>query len=126
MKVTIKQEKQFKKRRTILFTTSIAATILIVAVIVGMRTKEIRTAYNYNEVGQYYVDVTEGITLWDIAQEISTEKQDVRKTIEIIKELNNIKDNTITKSQLIDIPIFVNWEHEEQNKVNNIIQQYNT
>lgn len=108
MKVTIKQEKQFKKRRTILFTTSIAATILIVAVIVGMRTKEIRTAYNYNEVGQYYVDVTEGITLWDIAQEISTEKQDVRKTIEIIKELNNIKDNTITKSQLIDIPIFVN------------------
>ena len=50
------------------------------------------------------VTVHKGDTLWSIAKEYGNDNQDVRKTIDEIKEMNHMQNSTLISGQSIKIP----------------------
>lgn len=76
-----------------------AAIILVLAVFCGGN----KQAYAYEDTVTYFVE--QGDTLWTIARRYSTEKQDVRRVIDIIEEINDCS-SSIYPGDALDIPVF--------------------
>lgn len=62
-----------------------------------------KAPYEYTETTTYWVEP--GDTLWRIAREYSTDRQDVRRVIDIIEDLNNCTA-TIYPGQSLTVPVF--------------------
>ena len=59
--------------------------------------------YAYEDTTTYWVE--QGDTLWRIAREYSTNKQDVRRVIDIIEQLNDCS-SVIYPGQCLTVPVF--------------------
>lgn len=75
----------------------------VVVFLVWSFTAADKAAYEYTETTTYWVE--QGDTLWTIARHYSTDRQDVRRVIDIIEEVNDC-DATIYPGQLLTIPVF--------------------
>lgn len=69
----------------------------------------------------YFIDtghwvVSEGETLWDIAELHSNGQHDTRKVIEIIKELSNKDSSMIYPNEILIVPLFENmdWTYHKE------------
>lgn len=62
-----------------------------------------KAAYEYTETTICWVE--QGDTLWKIARDYSTEKQDVRRVIDIIEKMNDC-GATIYPGQCLIVPVF--------------------
>lgn len=80
---------------------TLALVIMALALIVGTLTAP--DPYAYDETVPHWVE--QGETLWGIARKYSTPKQDVRKVVTLIEEMNNCTA-TIYPDQLLYIPVF--------------------
>lgn len=79
---------------------SIAATITILVKLTAAVATE---KYVYENT--VYYEVEQGDTLWTIASRYTTNKQDVRRVIDIIKDINEC-DSTIYPGEWLEIPDF--------------------
>lgn len=60
----------------------------------------------HNDTQYLPVQVQEGDTVWQIASEISDNKTDVRQTVEVIMNRNNLSNNAdIHPGQTIEVPV---------------------
>lgn len=62
-----------------------------------------RSTYEYTDTTLYWVE--QGDTLWKIARDYSTDRQDVRRVIDIIEDLNDCTA-TIYPGQCLTVPVF--------------------
>lgn len=62
-------------------------------------------AYDYEETVTYVVQ--QGDTLWTIARKYSSQRQDVRKVIELIEDINDC-GAVIFPNDSIEVPLFTN------------------
>lgn len=74
-----------------------------VALIIWLFMASDATTYHYETTTTYWVE--SGDTLWRIAREYSTERQDVRRVIDIIEDLNDCTA-TIYPGQCLTVPVF--------------------
>lgn len=81
----------------------IIISMAVVAGMVWMFVSADRAAYEYTATTTYWVE--QGDTLWKIAREYSTDKQDVRRVIDIIEELNDT-GATIYPGDCLTVPVF--------------------
>lgn len=81
----------------------VLACIGSLTLIVGMFVASDRNTYAYDETLDYWVE--QGDTLWKIAREYSTPRQDVRRVIQIIEEESDCTA-TIYPGQHLTIPVF--------------------
>lgn len=80
-----------------------AAVVVIFVGIVRLAISSDAAKYEYEHT--VYYEVEQGDTLWTIASKYTVEKQDVRRVIEIIKNLNNC-DSSIYPGDWLEIPDF--------------------
>ena len=104
------------KRR---FITAISLMIMLVSMIAMLIVNAtINNPYLYIDTDYWHV--SNGDTLWGIAELHSNDQHDTRKVIEIIKELNNKTNSTIYAGETLVVPLFenMNWTyHNEYDKI---------
>ncbi len=74
--------------------------ILLIVMIIG---KPVSLAYSNRYNDYIEIEVNKGDTLWSIAKEYGSEKQDIRKTIYYLKKENNLKSSYIYIGQILKI-----------------------
>lgn len=61
----------------------------------------------YNNIVEYEtVNVTQGDTLWNIAREYISEKEDIRDYIYMIRKVNNLESANIHPGDQLLIPVY--------------------
>lgn len=90
----------------------IMTAILVIGLIAfGIMSHYESEVYDYSNTTTWAVE--NGDTLWDIAKEYSNNTHDVRKTIEIIKELNGGLTSELKPSTIINVPLYDNMTTEK-------------
>lgn len=93
--------KKRRPRNRFSLTLAIVLCIAAAVIILGAFTKD--DPYEYNQTVAYWVEP--GDTLWGIAREYSTPRQDVRKVVTLIENVNNCTA-TIHPGDMLIIPVF--------------------
>lgn len=84
-------------------TVMLAAIVAVITFGVWLFISSDKQTYSYEDTTTYWVE--EGDTLWRIAREYSTERQDIRRVIDIIEDINDC-NATIYPGQMLTVPVF--------------------
>ena len=97
--------KRYRIKSRTRFTIFIIVMILIAMSIIGYITG-INTAHGSTMEQYATVEITNGDTLWSIADEYAPEGTDLREFIYEIKELNGLDTSNIMIGQVIRVPMY--------------------
>lgn len=100
--LNIKSNKSKKRKsRTSIFITMVLVILffLMVSAINNM------SAYGDGEQQFTYLIIQTGDTLWDIASEYSPKGMDIRETIMLIKEENNLVSDHLVSGDFLKVPV---------------------
>ena len=97
-----------KRRRRLLLGTRptaaiVTAVMLVTLAIILSSLFPGRRSYDFSETTLYIVE--SGDTLWGIAEAHSTNRQDTRKVVEILRQLNGVTAD-IRPGQCLFVPVF--------------------
>lgn len=92
-------------RFTLFLTIFILAIIIIFTGITGIGSMD-SSAELLSENQYHQITIDYGDNLWEIAEDYSPEKTDIRKFIYEIKKINNIDENDIIPGKKLLIPIY--------------------
>ena len=84
----------------------IVGCVLAIAFLIIVPYKASQQVYAYEETVTYYVE--QGDTLWTIARQYATEKQDIREVIQIIEDIKEFTAN-IYPAFARAIPFLIYW-----------------
>lgn len=92
-----------QRRITILTIIMIVLMITVFVSVLSFRNRENTANYQYTTTTSYYV--SEGETLWSIAQQYSDNRHDIRIVIDEIKTLSQC-DSNLQISQHLTVPLY--------------------
>lgn len=89
----------------------IRSSIVVIGIILFLLFIGVNSTYSKGEVKYKKQYITNGDTLWEIAQKEANENKyfenvDVRSIVKEIKDLNNIQNQTLKVGQKIQIPTY--------------------
>ena len=96
---------RYKVASPIRFTCFLAA-IIVVAVFAFSSLLGLSQVSGYAFDSYAVIQVQPGDTLWSIAKDNATEKDDVRRLVYDIKQLNKLKDDKLDARQMLLIPSY--------------------
>ncbi|WP_176461585.1 cell division suppressor protein YneA [Anaeromicrobium sediminis] len=89
---------KYKKENTIILIILIAG-IFLCSTVYGVNNTPLKEKGNYIEI---YIE--KGDTIWTIAKKFTSKEDDIRKTVHIIGEINNLNSWDIYPGQSIKVP----------------------